>query len=167
MEGGNPISIDFTVVAMILSFLLLVWLISKYAWKPLMKMMEDRRNFIETSLANAEKERQQAELIRQEYKEEMLKARQEAQEVISRATKVAEDQAAEIQAQARHEAEKLKTDALDQIAQERDKAVAEVKAQVADLSIAVAEKIIRQKLDVKGQEQLINEFVQEVGKLPC
>ena len=167
MEGGNPISIDFTVVAMILSFLLLVWLISKYAWKPLMKMMEDRRNFIETSLANAEKERQQAELIRQEYKEEMLKARQEAQEVISRATKVAEDQAAEIQAQARHEAEKLKTDALAQIAQERDKAVAEVKAQVADLSIAVAEKIIRQKLDVKGQEQLINEFVQEVGKLPC
>lgn len=163
----GPISIDYTPFAMVISFLLLVWLISKFAWNPLIKMMENRRNFIETSLANAEKERQQAELIRQQYKAEMLKARQEAQDVIGRATKVAEDRAAEIQAQAMQEAEKLKTDALAEITRERDKAVAEVKAQVADLSVAVAEKIIRRELDVKGQKQLIEEFVQEVGDLPC
>ena len=163
----NPIHIDATVIAMVLSFLLLVWLIGKFAWKPLMKVMEDRRIFIEARLANAEKERQQAEQIKQEYKEEMQKARLEAQELIDRATKLAEAQASEIQALARQEAEKIKSTALAEISRERDKAVADVKAQVADLSVAVAEKIIRQKLDGQAQNQLIDQFIDEVGKMPC
>lgn len=163
----SPLHFDFTIVAFALSFLLLVWVLSKFAWKPLMKIMEDRRNFIETSLENAKQEREQAELIKKEYQEEMQKARQEAQELINRATKLAEEQAAEIQAIARQEAEKVKASALADIARERDRAVAEVKSQVAGLSVAVAEKIIRQKLDAKGQDQLIEEFIQEVGNLPC
>lgn len=164
---GNPIQIDYTIVAQVLSFLLLVWLLSKVAWNPLMKMMEERRNYIESSIAQAEKERQQAEQIKREYQEEMRKARQEAQEVIAKATKVSEERAAEIMAAAREEAEKIKKAALVDIERERDRAVADVKAQVADLSISVAEKIIRQKLDMNGQEQLIEQFIQEVGEMPC
>lgn len=163
----NPIAIDFTLPAMLISFLLLVFLLGKYAWKPLMTMMEQRRDFIESSLAQAEKERQQAEEIKREYQEEMRKARQEAQEVIAKASKVSEERANEILAQARDEAEKLKKSALMDIERERDRAVVEVKAQVADLSVSVAEKIIRQNLDVKGQEQLIEQFIQEVGDMPC
>lgn len=164
---GNPISIDYTFVAQVVSFLVLVWILSKYAWKPLMKMMEDRRNFIESNLKQAEQERAQAEQIKQEYQEEMRKARQEAQSVIDKATKVSEERAAETLAQAKEEAEKIKKAALLDIERERDRAVAEVRAQVAELSISVAEKIIRQKLDMKGQEQLIEQFIQEVEDMPC
>ena len=163
----NPISIDYTIVTQILSFLLLVWILAKFAWKPLMKMMEDRRNFIESNLKQAEQERAQAEQIKREYQEEMRKARQEAQEVIAKATKVSEVRAAEILAQAKEEADKIKKAALVDIERERDRAVADVRAQVAELSISVAEKIIRQKLDMKGQEQLIEQFIQEVGDMPC
>lgn len=163
----NPISIDYTYLAQLISFLLLVWLLSKYAWNPLMKVMDDRRKNIESILTQAEKELQQAEEIKREYQAEMLKARQEAQEIISKATKVSEERAAEILVLAREEAEKVKKSALADIERERERAIAEVRAQVADLSVLVAEKIVRQKLDIQGQEQLIEQFIQEVGDMPC
>jgi len=162
---GNPIQFDFTIVATVISFLLLVWLLSAKAWGPLMKMMEERRINIESMLAQAENERQQAEQIKREYQEEMRKARQEAQEVIVKATKVSEGLANEILAASHAEAEKIKKSALADIERERDRAISEVKAQVADLSVLVAEKIIRQKLDMKGQGQLIEQFIQEVGEM--
>lgn len=163
--GGNPIQFDYTVVATVLSFLLLVYMLSKLAWKPLMKMMEERRTNIETMLTQADNDRKQAEQIKREYQEEMRKARQEAQEVIAKATKLSEVRANEILAAASEESEKIKKSALLDIGRERDRAIIEVKAQVADLSVLVAEKIIRQKLDMKGQGQLIEQFIQEVGEM--
>ena len=166
--GGNPISIDiYTYIVQIISFLILVWILKRFAWKPLMGMMEKRRQLIEDSLANAERERNEAERIRQEYQEEMLKARQEAKTIIEKATKESEQRAVEILAEARKENERLKQAALSDIEREREKAVAELRSQVVDMSIAVAEKIIQQKLDMKGQEALIEQFIQEVGDRPC
>lgn len=161
----SPIQFDFTLVAQIISFLLLVWLLSTKAWGPLMKMMEERRVLIETNLTNAKEERQQAEQIKREYQEEMRKARQEAQEVIAKAIKVGEASANEILAASHEESEKIKKSALVEIERERDRAIADVKKQVADLSVLVAEKIIRQKLDMQGQGQLIDQFIQEVGEM--
>ncbi|HWQ89543.1 MAG TPA: F0F1 ATP synthase subunit B [Desulfitobacteriaceae bacterium] len=163
----NILHFDYTLPAQIISFLLLVWLLSKYAWKPLMNMMEQRRINIENTLTQAQEERQQAEQIKKEYQDEMRQARQEAQELIAKATKVSEERTVEILALAREEAEKIKKSALVDIERERDRAVSEVKAQVADLSVAVAEKIIRQKLDMPNQEKLIEQFIQEVGEMPC
>lgn len=163
----NPIHFDLTLVVQVLSFLLLVYILRRFAWNPLITMMEERRSQIEANIANAEKERLQAEQIKREYQEEMRKARQEAQEVIAKATKLSEQRAAEILAAAHGEAEKIKQSALADIERERDRAIAQVQAQVADLSVAVAEKIIRKNLDVRGQEDMIEQFIQEVGELPC
>jgi len=165
--SDNPISFDLTYFAMIFSFLILVWFLAKYAWKPLMDMMEKRRQFIEDNLAHAEQERNDAEKIRLEYQEEMRQARSEAQSIIESAIKISEQQAAEIIVQARKENERMKEVALADIGRERDKAITDVKAQVADMSVAIAEKIIRQKLDMTGQEALIDQFIQEVGDKPC
>lgn len=165
--GGQLIAFDYTLPSQIISFLILVWILSKFAWKPIMNMMEKRRQFIEENLANAEKERQEAEKIKKEYQEEMRKARQEAQELINKATKISEERADEILAEARKDSEKTKLAALADIERERDKAVSEVKAQVADMSVAIAEKIIKAKLNLEGQETLIDQFIQEVGNKPC
>lgn len=162
---NNPLVFDYTMLAQMISFLLLVWFLGKVAWNPLMNMMEQRRVQIETSIAQAKEERQQAEQIKREYQEEMRQARQEAQEVVAKAVKVGEASAAEILAVAHEEAEKIKKSALVDIQRERDRAIADVKVQAADLSILVAEKIIRQKLNLKGQAQLIEQFIQEVGEL--
>lgn len=150
-----------------ISFLILVWILAKFAWKPLLKMMDNRRSFIEESLAQAQAEREQAEQIKREYQAEMLKARQDAQEVIAKATKVSEERAVEIMEAAKEEADKIKKAAIVDIEREKEKALAEVRIQIADLSVAVAEKIIKQKLDLNAESQLIDQFIQEVGELPC
>ena len=165
--AGNPISFDYTYFFQILSFLILVWVLAKFAWKPLMNIMEKRRQTIEDNLAHAEKERKEAERLRQEYQAEMQKSRQEAQKIIENATKSSEARAAEILAEARRETERMKQAALAEIERERDQAIAEVRSQVVDMSIAVAEKIIQQKLDLSGQEALVDQFIQEVGNRPC
>lgn len=163
----NPIHFDLTILVQVISFLLLVWILGKVAWKPLMKMMEQRRNYIETNLLNAENERKQAEQIRQEYQAEMLKARQDAQEIIAKATKISEERAAEMIIAARSEAEKIKHSTMQDIEREKARAIAEVRAQVADLSVSIAEKIIRQKIDVQIEDQLFKKLIQEVGDLQC
>ncbi len=70
-------------------------------------------------------------------------------------------------AQAHKENERLKQTALAEIEREREKAVAEIRMQVIDMSIAVAEKLLRRKLDMEGQQELIDQFIQEVGDRPC
>ena len=167
IAASNPIAIDYTLPSQIISFLILVWILGRFAWKPLMNIMEKRRQFIEDNLAHAENERIEAERIRLEYQEEMRHARNEAQSIIENATKISEQQANEILAEARKDTEKMKQAALADIGRERDKAISDIKNQVADMSIAVAEKIIRQKLDMTGQEVLIDQFIQEVGDRPC
>jgi F-type H+-transporting ATPase subunit b len=164
----NPIAFDLTLPAQIISFLILVWILAKFAWKPLMSMMEKRRLFIEENLAQAEARRQEAEEIRRQYQEEMRNARQEAQVIIEQATKNSEKRAADIVEDARRETEKIKSSALAEIKREREKAAAEVRAQVAELSITVAEKLLRAKLDMSGQEELVERFIQEIGDgRPC
>ncbi|TCX48747.1 MULTISPECIES: F0F1 ATP synthase subunit B [unclassified Dehalobacter] len=164
---NSPLHFDYTYFVQLLSFLLLVWILKKFAWTPIMNMMEKRRQGIENNLAQAEQERKEAERIRLEYQQEMRQTRQQAQEIIEKATKSSEQRAEEIILEARKETEKIKQSALADIERERDRAIADVKAQVADMSVAVAEKIIRQKLDITGQEALIEQFIQEVGDRPC
>lgn len=168
-EGANlnPISFDYTLPSQIVSFLILLYFLKKFAWQPLLNVMEKRRQFIEDNLTNAERERKEAEKIRKEYQEEMRQARAEAQGIIENATKISEHRAEDILTQARLAAEKMNEKALADISRERDKAMADVKNQVVDMSIAVAEKIIRQKLDMTGQEALMNQFIEEVGERPC
>ena len=166
--GGNPVSFNFyTYIVQIMSFLILVWIIKRFAWKPLMNMMEKRRQYIADSLAQAEQERNEAARIKQEYQEDMHRARLEAKSIIEKATQESEQRAAEILDQARRETEKLKQAALAEIEREREKAVSELRLQVVNMSVAVAEKVIRHKLDIQGQEALIDQFIQEVGDRPC
>lgn len=160
---NNPISFDYTLIVELVSFLILVWILKRFAWKPLLAMMEKRRQMIADNISHAEQERKEAERIRAEYQQEMQTARQEAQLIIERATKSSELRAQEILDAARKESENFKASAMSQIEQERDKAIADVKSQVAELSIAVAEKLLQHQLDHASQSKLIDQFIQEVG----
>jgi F-type H+-transporting ATPase subunit b len=161
------IRFDITLVLMIASFLLVVWILKKFAWGPLTNMMEKRRVNIETMLAQTENDRIEAQAIRLQHQEELRQAHQEAQALIEKATKAGELRAAELMEQARIEAEKTKNAALAQIEAERASAIAEIQAQVADISVAVAEKILRKNLGMDNQKSLIDQFISEVGDRPC
>ena len=165
--SAGTLDIDYTLIVMIATFLLVYWILARFVWKPLTNMMEKRRTNIEDMLSQAENDRQEAERIRLEYQEELRRAHQEAQVLIEKATKAAEVRTDEIMEQARLDAEKTKQTAFAQIETERVRALAEIQAQVADISVAVAEKILRKNLDASAQKDMIDQFIYEVGDRPC
>ncbi len=168
-NGGStndPVSIDLTFVVNILSFLVLVWLLWKFAWKPLSGMMLKRQKKIADNIDQAEKDRKEAEELKQSYEQEMLDTRKQAQEIIEQANKSTRERADAVLEAARKETEKKRAAALADLDKERERAVEGAKAQVVDMSVAVAEKLIRQKLDASGQKALIEQFIQEVGEKP-
>lgn len=173
-EGGEFVeglitSLNFngTLFAQMFNFLVLLVLLRVFAYKPFMNVLEKRRELIESSISAAEEDKKQAEQLRASLQADLKHTREEAAEVMARATKSAEDQAQQIIEAAKTEANRVKDSALAEIQREKEKAVAELRDQVATLSILVAGKIIEQKINDDIQKDLVNKFVKEAGDLPC
>jgi F-type H+-transporting ATPase subunit b len=158
--------IDPKIVAtQILGFLVLVWAMRKWAFGPLMAVLETRRQAIAAEFQAAERTKAEAAEAKARFEQEMrgieAQARQRLQESVAEGQKVA----AEIRAQAQQEAADRIERAGDEIAREREKAKELVKEQVIRLSMRSAEKILRQKLDDPTHRAMVGQFVDEVEAL--
>jgi F-type H+-transporting ATPase subunit b len=149
----------------VVAFIVLFIFMAKFAFPPITKMLDERANKIRESLEKAEDTRVEAERLLEEYKVQMAEARAEATQVIEQGRKVAESMKVEILAKAREEAEAEKTKAIEAIKAEKSAAVGEIQKQVADLSVAVAGKIIGSSLSRTDHEALIDKYLTEVGSL--
>ncbi|MEG6522855.1 F0F1 ATP synthase subunit B [Desulfotomaculum sp. 1211_IL3151] len=156
-----------TILAQMFNFLVLLILLRAVAYKPFMNMLEKRRELIEGSIAAAEEDKKQAEQLRAALQADLQQSREQAAEILARAAKNAEEQAQQIIEAAKVEAARVTDGALAEIQREKEKAVAELRDQVATLSILVAGKIIDQKLNADVQKDLVDKFVKEAGDLPC
>lgn len=156
-----------TLLAQIFDFIILVIFLRLVVYKPLTNLLNQRSENIEKNIAAAEQERREAEQLKAGYEAEMRQARAKANEIIQKATKAGEDQAAEIIEGAKMEAARIKEAALADIEREKQKAMAELRDQVASLSILVAGKIINQKITDDIQRGMIQDFIKEAGELPC
>jgi F-type H+-transporting ATPase subunit b len=158
--------IDFRLVAtQILGFLVLLWALNKWAFRPLLGVLEARRAKIAAEFAAAEHAMGEANEQKSRYEQELrgieAKARQRLTEAVAEGQKVA----AEIRHQAQAEAERRLERAQDDIARENEKAKERIKHQVIDLALLSAEKILREKLDEPAQRRLAGEFIDEVEAL--
>ena len=149
----------------IAAFAVLFFVLAKFAFPPITKMLDERAAKIRESLEKAEDTRVEAERLLEEYKVQMAEARSEATQVIEQGRKVAESMKAEIIAKAKEGAEAERAKAIEAIKAEKTAAMGELQAQVADLSVAVAGKIIGTSLSKKDHEALIDSFLAEVGSL--
>ncbi len=165
------VDINFTLLAQIFNFLLLVAVVSWFGYKPLVKVMDERRNKIATDLANAEAAKAAAGKIKEEYEAQLSNARVEAQEIIDRANKSATEAYNQMLVQAKEEQERIFKSAQEKIEREKVNALMEVRAEVVSLSMALAEKVVEKKLDKEADQKIINEFLDEItnkpGGLPC
>jgi len=152
-----------TFVFAIIAFLILYWLLSKYAFGPLFGIMEKRKDHIQEQIQSAEKNRQETEKLLAEQKQAIQDAKQQAYEIMEQARATSASQAEEIIRQAKEEALRLKEEALKDIENEKNKAVAAVRSQVSALSVLLASKIIEKQIDEKSQEQLIDHHLNAVG----
>jgi len=151
------------VLTQILGFLLLLWILRRFAWAPVLKLLEDRRRKIAGEFAEAAHRQQEADGFKAKYEQELrgieVQARQRLTEAVAEGQRVA----AEIKAQANRDAAERLERAGDEIAREREKAKELLKQQMIALSLRAAEKILRQKLDDAGQRRLVGEFIDEVS----
>ncbi|WP_268876164.1 MULTISPECIES: F0F1 ATP synthase subunit B [Bacillaceae] len=148
----------------ILGFLVLMWLLKRYALGPVMDMMEKRENHIAEQISSAEKNRQDAEKYLEEQREAIQQARLEAKEIVENTRRMSEQQAEELKAEAKREADRRIEAAIAQINQEKEQAISALREQVSTLSILVASKVIERELDEQEQEKLIQETLKEVGE---
>jgi F-type H+-transporting ATPase subunit b len=146
----------------ILTFLVLLFLLAKFAWRPLLKALDSRHDLIQKSLEDAERAKQELERLQRESAQIIHQARVEAEAVISRSRTDAERLREEIKQKARSEGESMIRGAERQIQLETNRAIQQIRHEAVDLSITIASKLLRRHLSREDNERLINDALQEL-----
>ncbi len=148
-------------IAQIINFLLLLGLLYMFAYKPILRMFDERARRIKESMDMTESVKQQAANAEEDARKRIEEAGKEGQEVIARAIKTGEEIKQKAELDAKPEAEALITRARNEIQQERDEAIAELRKEFTDLTISAAEKVIEQELDKEAHRNLIDKVLEE------
>ena len=146
----------------ILTFMILLGLLARFAWKPLLALLDRREEMIRQSLDDAQEAKQELQRLQQESKEILSKARVEAQSILAQTRSEADKLKGEIKQKAKAEADAILRDAEKQIKVETEKAIAVLKNEVVDLSLLVASKLIRRNLSKEDNQSLIEESLKQV-----
>jgi F-type H+-transporting ATPase subunit b len=151
--------------ATLLAFLLVFFILKKFAFPKINEALEQRNEKIEGDLKNAEITREEAEKMLADYKAQLDEARTEAKKIMDEGKALGESLRKEASEKAVEEANQLIKRAQEEIAREKEKAIKELQGQIADISIEVASKVIQKSLSKEEHSQLIDQYVSEVGKL--
>lgn len=149
------VSINGTLIFQFINFFILVAILAKFAYKPLLKVLEERRNKIASDLDAASQARETAAKLQAEYEAQLRNAREEAQAIIDKAVKQADKEAQAQLTAIREQIAREKQIAQAEIANEREAAIREMRNEVVNLSMAVAEKLLKKNLDADINSKLV------------
>ncbi|TMD86770.1 MAG: F0F1 ATP synthase subunit B [Chloroflexi bacterium] len=159
--AAGLLTINGTLIAQLLIFLVMLGILYRFAWGPLLRILNERRARIAQGVEATERAKRELEEAERERQTKLEEARREAQAMLDRITKQAEDLRKELEAKAREQAEALIAKARAEIQQERQKAVQDLRLQVADLAVMAAGRIIGESLDAKKHRELIERAIEE------
>ena len=148
-------------LAQIVNFAILLGLLYLVAYKPVMRMLDERSRKIKESMEQTEFIKEQAARAEEEVKKQLEAAGKQGQEVIARAMRTGEEVRQQAQQEAKQDAEALITRARTEIQRERDEAIDELRKQFADLTILAAGKVIDRSLDKEAHRKLIDKVLEE------
>lgn len=152
-------------IAQLVNFIILMGLLYLVAYKPLMRMLDERSSKIKESMEQTEYIKLQAARAEQEVAKRIAEAGKEGQKIVDRALKAGEEVRKKARGVARQEAEVLIAKARVETQRERDEVVDELRKEFVDLTILTAEKVISRSLDVKAHRQLIDQVLKESASL--
>lgn len=161
---GDIVNINELMWAVV-NFLIFLAIIRLAFWKPIIKMLEARREEIKNNLDEAARARQEAEELRVGYREQLSQAQRESQEVLNKAFRQAEEVKAEALDRAKKEAEQILEKAQEGIRLEKERAIADLRGEVASLAVMAAGKVIGKALSVEDHRKLTQDFIDEVGEV--
>ncbi len=161
--GLSPFAGDFgNALWTVLIFVLVIVVLGKFAWGPILGMLKEREDFIRKSLHDAKHDRDEAEARLKEYTSQLQSARTEAASLVENARRDADRLREELRQKAKAEADALVSNAERQIQLERDRALAQIRTEAVDLSVAIASKLIGRNLSRADNERLIEDALKQV-----
>jgi F-type H+-transporting ATPase subunit b len=147
-----------------LTFLILIVVLGRFAWGPILQMLETREKTITDAIESAKRERLAAEAASAEMKAALEKARAESAEMIRRNQQEVAAAKNELMAQAKKESDELLVAARKSINEEKRQALAELRAQTVDLAIEAASRLVQMNMDENKQKQLVEEYLSQLPK---
>ena len=154
-----------SLIAYLVNFVLLLGILYVFAFKPLLRAMDQRSDRIRESLAAADQAREEAASSQAVVQEQLNEARREGQRLLDQAREASERFREEEMTRARQEAQDFVERARSDIQRERDAAIEEVRSGFGDLAITAAERVIRRSLDRQAHQELIAQVLEEGGNL--
>lgn len=152
-------------VAQIVNFLILLYLLKRFLYKPVVQMLQKRSRRVEKSLAKAKQAEEDAARSQQEYDQKISAGVNEANQIVDKAKAEAEKVRAELIDKANNEAEKIMAKARLEMNQEKEKLMTELRQETADLATLVATRILSKDLDEAAQRRLIDSAMSEIDRL--
>ena len=154
----------WTFLAQICNLMIQLLIFKKFLLKPIKQVIADRKAKADSEIADAQKLRTESEAMKAEYEQNLQNARTEANQIVAAAQKTATARSEEIVGEARAQAAALKQKAEADIAQERKKAVNEVKDEIGGIAMEIASKVVEREISEKDHKDLIDEFIKNVGE---
>ena len=151
-----------TILAQMLNFFILVWLLARFAYKPLLAMMTERKERIAKDLEAAEQARAETEKFKADYAAQISNARVGAKQIVEKAIQEAENTTREQLATAREQIEQEKNRARQDIAIERDRAMNSLRNEVVSLSVAMAGKVVAKDMNSETNTKLIEDAIRQL-----
>lgn len=154
----------WTFLAQICNLMIQLVIFKKFLLKPIKQVIADRKAKADSEIADAQKLRTEAEAMKAEYEQNLQNARTEANQIVAAAQKTAAARSEELLGEARAQAAALKQKAEADIAQERKKAVNEVKDEIGGMAMEIASKVVEREIKEADHQDLIDEFIKNVGE---
>ena len=155
---------DFlTIIVYAINFGIVLWFLKRFAYKPALGMLEQRKHVIAESMAAADKTSAEAAQQRDKFEKELANARQSSQEESRKAAEATEKMRQSILDIARQEAEEIKAKAREEANQEKQQVVADLQKQAAELAMQITNKVVGQAIDESAQSKLVNQFLADLG----
>lgn len=149
----------------ILAFLILLWILRKYAWGPILGMLDARRDKIRTDYATAQGKIDEAEVLRQDFEGKITTIQETEREKVQEAVKRGEGLANTIEQEAREKAAGIMEKGSGDLARDVAEARLELRQQVVTLAIGAAELLVKEKLDDQKHRELVESFIQSLGDI--
>ena len=153
-----------TLIAQAVNFGILMYLLSRFLFKPIGNFLDNRSQTIKDSLAEIESDREEIVRLREEYQERMTKLDKENYQRMQEAIQKGQEAAAQVVAKSEEKAEQILVETRAIIDREKADALQEVLAEVGNLAVAIASKIVQENYDAKVQKKLISGFISKIQK---
>jgi F-type H+-transporting ATPase subunit b len=163
--GGSIIDVDPGVVFWtIVTFIFLLIILKKFAWKPILTALDQRETAIKESLEKADRAREDAQKVLDQNQANLAKAEEESKQIINQSRAYAEKLKEQMIQESKEQAKKIVEEASAEIQRNKDAAFDELKAQIVEIVIQAAEKVLKENLDQEAQKKIVNKYIGEIVK---